>query len=233
MASGAKRDSRRSERESEMETLSGGASRRAWHREWIRRPWLREGLIVTAFFVVWGAWWIHSARLQGEAVRDIRRLRGVVVYADDLPFQEPFAPILWLERRFGHDYTSTVAQVNLGGKRIEPRDVSCLAALSGLRALWLHDTEIDDDGLSALAGHRRLEELSLRSTRITNAGLASLAKLERLEFLYLNDTAISDSGLAHLQQLTSLKTLDLARTRVTAVGVRKLSQALPETRIIY
>lgn len=188
---------------------------------------------MAAFFTAWAGWWIHSARLQGEAVRDIRRVRGIVVYADDMPFQEPFAPILWLERRFGHDYTSTVAQVNLGGKRIKSQDLNCLANLSGLRALWLHNTEIDDDGLSVLAGHRRLEELSLRSTRITNAGLASLAKLERLEFLYLNDTAISDSGLAHLKQLTSLKTLDLARTRVTAVGVRKLSQALPEARINY
>jgi hypothetical protein len=197
------------------------------------RVWLRATIWTTAVISSFLCWWIYRARQQKEAVNAVIALGGRIVYADDLPFKDPPVPVLWLERTLGHDYTSSIGLVNLVGTRIDNEDLSLLAKLGGLRALRLDGADIDDEGLETIGKFKRLEELSLASTRVTDAGLSHLSGLSRLEYLYLHDTAISNAGLAHFERLTALKCLELGRTRVTAWGARKLSQALPETRITY
>lgn len=209
-------------------------SKRSSFREvWLRETWLRAVLWTTAVVVGCLGWWIYTARLQGAAVSQIRALGGAVVYVDDMPFRNPYPAVRWLQRKLGHDYTSAIGQVQLSGPKISSQDLDCLAKLRGLRALRLNETKIDDEALKAIGKHRRLEELSLCGTQITDAGLAELAGLQRLEFLYLCDTQISNAGLAPLESLASLRCLELGRTRVTALGARRLSRALPETRIRY
>lgn len=177
--------------------------------------------------------WARSAYLQTRAVASIRTLHGMVAYADDMPFQEPYAVVRWLEGKLGHDSTSAVAQVSLAGTSVSDQDLNCLANLNGLRTLLLQNTAVGDAALEAVAAHRGLEELSLRSTKVTDAGLTHLAQLKRLEFLYLHDTDITDAGLVHLEGLTSLKRVELNRTRVTPAGVRRLNRALPDLWISY
>lgn len=198
-----------------------------------RRSWIRGTFGTAAVIATCLGWWVYTARSQREAVAAIRALGGTIIYADDMPFQDPWPPVLWLERKLGHDYTSPVGMVNLGGRRVGNKDLEFLAQLRGLRALRLDGADIDDDTLKMIGRLRRLEELSLSDTHITDAGLAHLSKLQRLEFLYLYDTQITNAGLVHLDRLASLKCLELRRTQVTAVGARQLSQALPETRITY
>lgn len=194
------------------------------------RKWLAT--TVAALAVCLG-WWTYSARVQARAAAAVLALHGRVGYADEMPFQKPLPGVRWLQDRFGHDFTSSVAQVNLGGRKVRDEDLEFLSDLRGLRAIWLYDTAVGDGAAVQLTDNRRLEELSLRGTRLTDAGLASLAELDRLEFLYLQDTEVSDAGLAHLEHLTSLKRLELEGSRVTAQGASRLSRILPNTCITY
>jgi Leucine Rich Repeat (LRR) protein len=216
-----------------MEASSAGSGPERQQEISRRRAWIRGALGTTAVIASCLGWWVYTARLQREAVATIRALGGTVIYADDMPFEDPSAPVLWLERKLGHDYTSPIGMVNLGGRGVGNEDLGFLAQLRGLRALRLDGADIDDEALQMVGQLRRLEELSLSGTQITDAGLAHLSKLERLEFLYLYDTQITNAGLVHFDRLASLKCLELRRTRVTAMGARKLSQALPDLRITY
>lgn len=197
------------------------------------RLWRKRLAMMMAAIAVCLGWWTYSARAQARAVAAVVALNGKVGYQDEMPFQKPLPGVRWLQETFGHDFTSSVAQVHLGDRKVRDEDLEFLSDLCGLRALWLHNTAVGDAAAEQLADHRRLEELSLRGTRITDAGLASLGHLERLEFLYLQDTEISDAGLVRLERLTSLKRVELAGSRVTAQGARRLSRILPHTCVTY
>lgn len=198
-----------------------------------RRRWLKGLILAVTAAVIAAGSWDYAARRQKRAAQAILALHGRVGYADEMPFQGPNSLVRWLRDEFGHDYTSSVALVQLGNSGVSSEDLQCLKALQNLRALWLNDTAIGDAALKRLSGNSRLEELSLRNARITDQGLAELSSLRRLEFLYLQDNDITDAGLAHLESLTSLKLLKLDGTRVTPRGVRKLQQAMPLAQISY
>lgn len=198
-----------------------------------RGRWLKGPALALAAAIVALVWWDYSAREQKRAADAILALDGKVSYADELPFQQPHAAIRWLHEKLGHDYTSSVAVVRLGGANVRDEDLMCLRSLPALQALWLNNTSIGDAALKELSYNPRLEELSLRTSRITDAGLSELARLRRLEFLYLQDNDISDAGLANLESLMSLKLLKLDGTRVTPRGIGKLQRALPLTQISH
>lgn len=216
--------------EAEGSVASGIAGKKtpSWRRRWGGSLTLSATAAIVAV-----VWWDCSAREQKQAVETVRTLHGKVGYADDLPFQGPNAAVRWLQTKLGHDYTSTVFQVNLGGQTVTGKDLQCLTHLPGLRAIWLHGTSVGDAEIQVLSNCTHLEELSLRDTRITDAGLAPLGRLERLEFLYLQDNDLTDAGLVHLDSLRSLKLLKLDGTRVTSRGVRKLQRANPLAQISY
>jgi len=60
-----------------------------------------------------------------------------------------------------------------------------LTALTGLTKLWLHDTEVSDDGLKSLAELKELRQLMIYNTRVTAKGFEYLhAKLPGCLILY-------------------------------------------------
>lgn len=178
-------------------------------------------------------WWAYSAERQKAAVQSALALGSKITYADEMPFSHPNAAVRWLQEKLGHDYTSSVRGVDLGGKTLKESDLEFLQGFPNLRALWLHDTNVGDAEVKAILSNSRLEELSLQATRITDAALADLGRLSQLEFLYLENTAITDAGLAHLKNLAALKGLKLSKTRMTGEGVQRLRHALPAARIVF
>ena len=196
-----------------------------------RWPQVFTGAAAAAAFGV--IWWVYSAEKQKEAVQLALGLGSKITYADEMPFSHPSAAVRWLQEKLGHDYTSSVRSVDLGGKMLKEGDLEFLQGLPNLRALWLHGTNVGDAEVKAYLSNLSLEELSLQDTRITDAALADLGRLARLEFLYLENTAVSDAGLTHLKDFVMLKGLKLSETRVTAEGVQELRHALPAARIVF
>lgn len=99
-----------------------------------------------------------------------------------------------------------------------------LQELPSLRRLYLHDSQITDDGLKALARWDRLEWVDLRdASHVTDAGLKHLEGCPRLKVLMLRRTSVSDAGMDSLKNLAALETLDLGMTKVTDDGLKQLA----------
>jgi Leucine-rich repeat (LRR) protein len=146
--------------------------------------------------------------------------------------------------------------LNLAATKIDGSGLAHLAALPKLRTLWLNHTPIvDGDGFAELdaveslelagqaklrpgtlknvAKMKSLEHLFLGNSKVTDDLLPELSGAQHLRELNLNQTPISDAGLIHLDSLTGLCELWLQQTSVSEAGARRLSQALPRTKINY
>ena len=142
----------------------------------------------------------------------------------------------------------------------EPITDESLATLWGrdrVFELYLHDTQVGDDGLRHLEGCSMLEALVVDNTRVTGAGLVHLTGLPNLshlsldacpvtdegitgigglaalECLRLPHTQITDAALAHLKGLPKLKKLELNGTSVTAAAVEEFQRARPDCEIYW
>ncbi|MGE0143145.1 MAG: c-type cytochrome domain-containing protein [Planctomycetota bacterium] len=114
-------------------------------------------------------------------------------------------------------------------------DDTVFADLTGLAPtlVWLNlaRTKVSDEGLAAVAKFPRLRRLNLANTSVGDAGLAHLRGLRELEYLNLYGTKVSDEGITALAELKSLEKLFLWQSAVSDEGAKKLSAALPSTRI--
>ncbi|XP_041718056.1 uncharacterized protein LOC121550043 isoform X2 [Coregonus clupeaformis] len=137
----------------------------------------------------------------------------------------------------------------LSVKHTKVRDVSALAALPSLQALYLDGTGVMEGSLECLAVHSTLSALSLagisvadgnhalqiisglRLTQltlpgrhsVTDAGLTFLSRLSLLSELDLTDyTHVTDHGVTQLATMTRLKRLSLSNTQVTDAGLPSL-----------
>jgi hypothetical protein len=113
------------------------------------------------------------------------------------------------------------------------RTLEGLRNLDSLRGLYLHGTQVTDDGLKHIRGQSRLILLWLQNTQLTDSGLVHLGGLDELEELDLSNTQVTDSGLQHLEGLGRLKKLDLSQTRVTSAAVERLRQSVPNCEIAH
>jgi hypothetical protein len=152
----------------------------------------------------------------------------------------------------------TLEAVRLKGTSATDQGFKALAALRGLRMLWVWggDVDVSAPALDAIAGMTAMEELylnglpvadatlkhvggmtglrklSLAGTKVTDAGLAHLAPRTGLKLLNLEDTAVTDAGLSHLKGLKSLEELNLAGTKITDRGMPHL-HGLTGLRTLY
>jgi internalin A len=92
-----------------------------------------------------------------------------------------------------------------------------------LRMLWLSRTTISDSSLVRIGKLQDLHTLHLDATRITDKGLRSLIDLKYLFSLDLRNTDVSDSGLAEIKKLSNLGSLNLSGTKVTDAGILQLA----------
>lgn len=206
----------------------------------LRRWWtgysLRTFFIVVTLVCVWVGWEANRARRQGEAVREVERLGGVVhfdhQYDEKGSFQsdrEPYAPV-WLREALGEEHFRHVVVLDLsyggprsGANRITNERLALIAGLPDLTTLELgRELGITDEGLVHLRRLKKLKTLYLYNTSVEGSGLRHLRGLEKLENLNLLGTPLSDEGLCHLAELPRLRSLVLSGTRITDDGLKEL-----------
>lgn len=112
-----------------------------------------------------------------------------------------------------------IHELDLTNLMLDAEVLDAIASLSGLKALLLGGSNIDDEGIARLGELRDLVALGLRRTLVTDACLPRIAALPRLEVLYLSDTTVTDAGLGHLSAAAGLRQLALSGSRVTAAGL--------------
>ncbi|MBX9685366.1 MAG: hypothetical protein K2X27_01615 [Candidatus Obscuribacterales bacterium] len=123
--------------------------------------------------------------------------------------------------------------INLTESNISDQGLHTICELQSLESLVLAYTSISDLGLQRLSQLIDLRELDLSLTMITDQGLEKIAELKTLEELRLNATAISDEGIAPLLALSRLSYLDLSETAVSEAGLELIQAELPDCQINY
>ncbi len=143
----------------------------------------------------------------------------------------------------------SLRMLDLTGIAIDDEALSVLTQASGMRALYLADTQISDEGMAGFAeGLPQLQVLDLRNTKVGNKAVIALQGLplrdlslegtavtdaiasELAEFgktlivLELGDTAIGDVGLAWLGASSPLEKLGLWKTKIGKNTFEKISQ---------
>jgi hypothetical protein len=145
-----------------------------------------------------------------------------------------------------------VEKLIIRGKMNEPH-LDCLDRFPDLRALWLGDIDLSDEGLQHVASHPNLLEVGRRadSLRITNRGaevlkelvpkglhswtikatvdddgLANLATCQP-GYLYLTNCQLSNVGLQRLGQISRLRLIQFTDTDLSSVALQPLA-LLPE-----
>lgn len=114
--------------------------------------------------------------------------------------------------------------LNLHGTAITDAGLVHVAAVTGLRQLFLDNTKITDAGLKNLAKLKGLRTISLRRTAITDEGLKTLAAFTPLNGLNLTETQITDSGVALIAKMPHVNQLSLEGTAITGKGLIELQR---------
>ncbi|MBN1972192.1 MAG: leucine-rich repeat protein [Sedimentisphaerales bacterium] len=98
-----------------------------------------------------------------------------------------------------------------------------IAHLTGLKALQLSFTEVNDVGMKYITALKSLEHLET-STQITDRGMAYVGQLPSLKFLWVyGPSQVTDAGLQHVSKLTSLEGLALVGDLMGDEGLANIS----------
>ena len=125
-----------------------------------------------------------------------------------------------LHRWLGDDFFHEVVGVHAR----DDQQLAQLADLTAIRRLYLHDSQITNEGLLHIARLNRMEWLDLRDApAVTGNGLAPLQGKTRMKGLLLTRTAVGDEGMVHVRSLVNLEVLDLGMTPVSNKGLQHLS----------
>lgn len=230
-----------------------------------RRHWLQFRLrtllitfMVLSLLLSWFAMTTERARRQREAVEEIERLGGHVLYdwaseAVRTGVEPPPPKSSHLRAVLGDDYFDEVVLVDLNvtpfteddlapsnlehllrrHTRITGFRLEHLEALPNLMFLNLTNVQFTDAELESIKSLTKLERLELAHTQVTDGALDNLRGLTSLQILDLRDTQVTDAGLECLSGLANLQRLSLGSTQVTDEGIEKLREALPNCQIDY
>jgi Leucine Rich repeat len=209
------------------------------------RPWrrhlrfsLRALLLVILLLGLWLGWFVHTAKIQHDAVAAIQKNGGWVRYYwrdyASAPYGEHtyyprgarpwrpsfFLPRDWLSDRFGIDYFDEVIGVSFNATAsFSDADLTHVAAFPALNDLSLVEVPVTDSMLAHLEASTNLTVLSLWGARITDSGLSHFKGLRKFRKLFLVGSRITDEGLERLKALKNLTTLDLSGTWVSDTGL--------------
>ena len=164
-----------------------------------------RGMIVLVIGIGVGlGWWLHSVRIQRDAVTAILRAGGSVEYE--------LVRTDWASTQRGNPWI-----------RRSLADLVGVDHFAHVIAVSLHSSSTSCDAALERIGHlSRLERLRLSGSSVSDAGVVYLKGLVSLTELDLSSTRVSDAGLVHLKGLGSLRHLDLRHTQVTDVGLGHL-----------
>jgi internalin A len=194
---------------------------------WRRRLRLSvRGLMVVVLILGGGLGWVvYRARVQREAVAEIKRGGGGIAYSWQwanglpvLPRPKPPWPD-WVRRLVGPDFLDTVTYVRLYGKQFDDESLRAACRLPWLEELIVVNTSVTDAGAEDLRQLTNLRSLDLRSNRITNRPLRHLGKMSELRKLWLamhlSPIPLQDKDMAFLERLTKLEDLMLPSAYLT------------------
>lgn len=166
-------------------------------------------MVAMACFGAVAAAWLIGSHRQAEAVVELQRLGGRIIWTcrlDDMMQTKQASddqPPRWLMA--GDSFVSGVYLMNCDDAQLDEK-LASLESLRGIRCLSLTNDCISDAALSHLSGLARLENLDLGNTRVTDAGLRGLATLKNLKYVNLDGTRVSPAGVALLRaQLPSAR----------------------------
>ena len=194
---------------------------------------LLAGVILTsAALSCISGWFVYSAKLQRQAVAEIRASGGKIYYDLELDqgkkaFERTSSLRTWVMGTMGIDYIGNVSEVLLTDVGTDS-DLAVVKRFNRLESLFLARSFITDFGLAIISGSGmdHLHFLYLGDTRLTDVGMISISRLTGLKELYLGNVKLSDVGVSHLSGLTNLRTLYIDHTMVTDSSIPCL-QRLP------
>ncbi len=123
--------------------------------------------------------------------------------------------------------------IDLTESNISDAGISQLCEIQSLESLVLSYTNVSDLGLAQLSSLVDLRELDLSLTMVTDECLNSICSLKKLEELRLGATGISDDGLHSLLSLQKLSFIDVSETIVSEEGIAVLQAALGSCQIHF
>ena len=113
------------------------------------------------------------------------------------------------------------------------KSVDHICALTGLKMLFLNNTDITNQGLVSLKKLKSLERLYVSSSQLDEMGIAYISELKSLKGLRLGTKKIITSkDFSHLTQLTLLEELFITGGGFEGDGLAHLSQ-LPSLKFLH
>jgi hypothetical protein len=113
------------------------------------------------------------------------------------------------------------------GDELSDRDVAVLNDMPMLKAAFLRQVKISDEGFAHISHLRHLETLILGNTSISNRGAMHLVHLCELREVSLDRCTIAKGAFAHLSKLKKLERVLLRRTEVDECSVAAFHKQLP------
>jgi len=107
---------------------------------------------------------------------------------------------------------------------VSKKGMSYVARQTGLKYLFLEDTEIEDGDLEPIGQLSNLIELRISKTAVKGAGLRYLCPLKKLEKLDLGHLDLDEKTIANLECLHSLKDLDLGNCGLKDDCLKQISK---------
>ena len=98
-----------------------------------------------------------------------------------------------------------------------------IAKQTGLKHLFLEDTELDDEDLQSIGKLSNLIELRISKTAVKGSGLRFLCQMQKLEKLNIGHTELDEQSLVSLQCLHALKDLDLGNCGLTDRAIKPIA----------
>jgi len=129
----------------------------------------------------------------------------------------------WLSKLKADD----VQVLDLHKLPISKKGLPHIAKLTGLKYLFLEDTELEDEDLKSVGRLSNLIELRLSKTAVKGAGLRYLNSLKKLEKLNLGYLELDEKSLPQLKNLSSLKDLDLGNCGLKDTAIKSISGIAP------
>ena len=127
----------------------------------------------------WYAVRAKRAREQKQAVGELRKLGGYVLYDYELPLLrkgldpgDPPGPA-WLRGLLGEDFFATAVYVQFVNSPLTDAGLEHIRRLTELQELTLDYTRVTDAGLKHLKGLRQLRSLDIVHAPITDSGLGA------------------------------------------------------------
>lgn len=106
---------------------------------------------------------------------------------------------------------------------ISKKGFPLIAKQTGLKYLFLEDTELEDEDLKYIGKLSNLIELRMSKTAVKGPGLRYLSPLKKLEKLNLGYLELDENSLLQLKNLSSLKDLDLGNCGLKDSAIKPIS----------